>query len=143
VFPHSVVVSLLGCPKLLRYKKGPRVERLEAFASYQALMQAFARLRLGRPCAERLDAVLGANASLLRGKALKAHEDRLDAVACALVAWVAFCQGAAGLEVFGDASDGYITAPALHAVRGGHAHQAEDACEGDLRGEHEAQARFR
>lgn len=109
VFPHAVTVALLGAPRSLKYKKGPRSDRLIALVEFQRLLRehaAVAGLATGA-----LDAWLLADLALHRGAALKAHEDQLDAIACAFAGYQAWRHGPGSFQVFGDASDGYIVVP--------------------------------
>lgn len=60
-----------------------------------------------------LDELLSVDLAGLRGKNLKAHEDRLDALCCAYLAYYFWFWGPDRNEIFGDAETGYIANPRL------------------------------
>jgi len=51
------------------------------------------------------------------GPQLKEHEDRLDAIFCALLAYLVWVRGADGFEVVGDMDTGYIVIPTRECAR--------------------------
>jgi len=108
VFPHATIVSLLGAPAALKYKKGRVAGRVAEMAVFQGLLRAFLVREL--PGLAALP-VLSADAGVLKGRTLKALEDQLDALACAIAAHHAWKYGAAGTVVFGEAAMGYIAVP--------------------------------
>lgn len=111
VFPHATTVSLLGAPSALKYKKGSISARLGPLETFQALLRAYAEREL--PC------LLGPDAGAILTRPvgaqsvvnLKAFEDQLDAICCAIAAHHAWKYGTAGLATFGDAANGYISVP--------------------------------
>ncbi len=142
VFPHPAHVELFGLAERIPYKKGRIAERRAAFALYQDYLRALiAREIPGLLDDTRLLDVLSRVAAARKGKALKAVEDQLDAVTCAYVAhhcWLA----PGSFRVFGDDGNGAIVVPlargaGLHALRGGHPHEAEHAGQRNARGEHQ------
>ncbi len=108
VYPHAAHVAWFGLKYRLPYKKGPRPNRLPVFREYQRLLAD--RTKLLFPTLERagLDGVLTADAALLHGRSLKAHEDSLDALTCALVAK---CWTNGSTQHFGDAVRGAVVVP--------------------------------
>lgn len=110
VFPHAGIVSLLGAPRALKYKKGTRAARLEPMREFQRL--------LGEHCAGGLECLLTEPTALLaapfenlgRGD-LKEVEDKLDAIVCAVSASHMWRHGPGGTLTFGDIHNGYIAVP--------------------------------
>jgi len=119
VFPHAIAVGLLGAPSAIRYKRGPLGERAHALQTYRQLILAY----IAAACPERqhapLEPVLYGPAIPPGASGLKEIEDQMDALVCALAAHHAWKHGPAGLDVFGDASSGYIAVPV--PPRGGQA----------------------
>ena len=110
VFPHATIVALLGAESALKYKKGSRAKRLGPLVEFQGLLRAYADREL--PCLlSAAGGILTKPVEMMPGRALKDLEDRLDAIACVIAAYHAWKFGAAGLEVFGDDSNGYIAVP--------------------------------
>ncbi|MBI2765128.1 MAG: DUF429 domain-containing protein [Chloroflexi bacterium] len=149
MYPHAAHVVHFSLAERLKYKKGRLAGRLLAFVAYQAHLRGFAeRTAPGLAENRAIAALLDPAAIPAAGRALKAHEDQLDALTCALVACRAWRDGVAACEIFGSAAAGYIAVPglrfdsrfgALHALRCTHPHEPEDAGEADLRGLDEAQ----
>jgi predicted RNase H-like nuclease len=108
LFPHAIIVSLFGAPSALKYKKGARQARLGPLADFQSLLRTH--------CSELLPGALSRGifsevVSVVPGRQLKAIEDQLDALACALGAYHIWKSGPSGTLVFGDAGNGYIAVP--------------------------------
>jgi predicted RNase H-like nuclease len=85
VYPHAACVGLFGLARIISYKKG-RVARRRAG---QAMLQDLLHERL--PANDRsgwptIEPFAPADVAPLRGRGLKAHEDRLDALLCAAMA---------------------------------------------------------
>ena len=108
VFPHATIVSLLGAPAALKYKKGRLAGRVAELAVFQRLLREYLERELPGLAALPL---LTAAPEALRGTALKAVEDQLDALACAIAAHHAWKYGEVGTMVFGDSGLGYIAVP--------------------------------
>ena len=114
VYPHAACVGLFGLRRIISYKKGRLAQRRDGLASLQSLLH------------ERLPATDGwaatsvapfarVDAGLLGGRALKAHEDQLDALLCAAMA-VAFVHAPercviAGATTPAEVHNGYIIVP--------------------------------
>lgn len=111
VFPHATIVSLLGAPRALKYKKGTRAARLGPLGEFQAMLRAYAERDL--PCLLGPSAwgILCTPIEMQSGASLKALEDQLDAMACAIAAFHVWRFGSDGLSIFGDAANGYIAVP--------------------------------
>lgn len=108
LFPHAIIVSLLGAPSALKYKKGSRLARLGPLAEFQVLLRTH--------CSELVPGALARGVftgvpGTVPGRQLKAIEDQLDALACALGAYHIWKFGPPGTLVFGDAVNGYIAVP--------------------------------
>lgn len=111
MYPHAAHVELFRLERRIAYKRGTVAVRRAALAVYQAhLAGLLAREAPGVLDAPEVRALLSMEVLQARGRALKAVEDMLDALTCALVAWHAWRYGAAGMRVFGDAN-GYIAVP--------------------------------
>jgi predicted RNase H-like nuclease len=99
VYPHAASVSLFSLSRIVKYKKGRRVERGSELQRQRSLV-----------CSLPL-----ANQELIpavpeRG-GLKYAEDQIDAVLCAYIAAHWWRYGGSGSEVFGSETDGYIVVP--------------------------------
>ncbi|MBC7092566.1 DUF429 domain-containing protein [Candidatus Bipolaricaulota bacterium] len=110
VFPHPAAVELFGLTEILRYKARsdrPLPLRWGELRRYQNLLRS---LREAEPRLEA-EAILKEDPTGLRGKALKAREDLLDALFCAYIALHLWYWGEAGYRRFGDLATGYILVP--------------------------------
>jgi predicted RNase H-like nuclease len=115
MYPHAFHVAEFGLPERLAYKKGRRAARLRGFAEYQDRLRQLAdSLAPGLAASGAIAATLDPAALAVRGRGLKALEDRLDALTCALAALIAWRVGIVADDVFGDAAEGYIAVPGLH-----------------------------
>ena len=111
VFPHPAMVELFRLERTLKYKprKGRALEfRLRELSRYVELLRSL----------KRWEPALAARALLpeapiheLRGKALKALEDLLDACFCAYIGLWLWHWGPAGYRLFGDEKEGFILVP--------------------------------
>jgi predicted RNase H-like nuclease len=77
---------------------------------YQALLATLAE---ATPPLGGLDALLTDDPAALRGRALKAYEDTLDAITCAYTAYYLWHHGPARTRVYGTIADGHILTPPL------------------------------
>lgn len=114
MYPHAAHVELFpGLAERIPYKKGVVAARRAGLGEYQARLAALLAIEApGVLEAPEVARLLSGTALASRGTALKAVEDQLDALTCALVAWHAWRFGAAGMRVFGD-ENGYIAVPRL------------------------------
>ncbi len=113
IFPHPAHVSLFQLPKTLKYKakpgRTPAMRRME-LQRYQALLAtlATAATPLTAP-----DTLLTEDLDALRGRALKAYEDTLDAITCAYTGFYLWHHGPDRTLVYGTVVDGHILTPPL------------------------------
>lgn len=112
VYPHPAMVALFGLPRTLKYKnKGqPREVLDEAWAAFH---RHLASLNEADPPLTGLDAHLSVDPAALKGRALKGHEDRTDAILCAYIALYAHRWGLERSEVLGTLDGGSILTPTL------------------------------
>jgi predicted RNase H-like nuclease len=114
MYPHAFHVVAFQLERRLGYKKGRVAARRVAFGQYQAALGALlARLAPAVAVDPRMVSLLSPEATIVGGRALKAVEDQLDAVSCAIAALIAWRHGLVPREVFGDALTGYIAVPEL------------------------------
>lgn len=116
VYPHAAMVGLLRLGRTLKYKSGPLASRKPAFIELLGRMERLDALDL-RNNARWLE-LRRAAADATRPVELDRIEDEVDPVMCAHLAWL-WHHEAAALQVYGDADNGYIIAPAAsHAATG-------------------------
>ncbi len=112
VFPHPAHIVFFGLGHIIRYKKGRVAARRRGLDEYRghltALLEATLPGVLGAPA---LVPLLAVSLASLRGRELKAVEDTLDALTCALVAYHCWAPGSEGFEMFGCAECGHIVVP--------------------------------
>lgn len=112
IFPHPAHVSLFGLETSLKYKarrKRTYEERWNEFARYQQLLRG---LRKAKPALKGTRKLLTkVDVRALRGKALKAYEDTLDAITCAYVANYLWHHGPRYTRVYGNVEEGHILVP--------------------------------
>ena len=116
VFPHPAHVALFELPTTLKYKRKPGRTRemvVSEFARYQHLLDG---LRDGDPPLRGLDALTAADVGQLRGAALQAFEETLDAVTCAYVVYYAWWHGPTHQRVYGSIVEGHILTPCPPAM---------------------------
>ena len=116
VYPHPALVSLFGLERILKYKRGRGrsfEERWSEFDSYQKLLWT---LRKADPPLRRTRHLLTSTVVYgLRGAALQAYEDTLDAVTCAYIASYLWRHGPRRATRYGTLEEGHILVP--HAAR--------------------------
>lgn len=111
IFPHPAHIRFFGLTKTLKYKGRPgrtHDQRLAEFARYQSLL---ATLQQATPPLLGTSDLLAADLTALRGQALKAYEDTLDAVTCAYTAAYLWQHGPAFTRVYGSIVEGHILTP--------------------------------
>jgi predicted RNase H-like nuclease len=111
VYPHPATIELFGLSKIIKYKKGKRAEKI---LGQKMLREHIAELSKHIPPLKpttNLSNFLKEDLTLLRGKALKENEDRLDAIICAYIAYHCWYWGISRTHVFGDEESGYIVVP--------------------------------
>lgn len=107
LFPHAAAVGLFGLDRIFKYKKGPVAARRRELARFQELLRRELP-RLPSPVEPPPEDPV----DLLRGRALKAREDLLDAHLCAAAA-AAFLANPDEFETLGDLESGYVLVPRL------------------------------
>jgi len=106
VYPHPAMVVLGNLSRTLKYKgKHPRPVRLGAFVQYENLLAKFLDISAIRRSADEL-----------AGKKLKAYEDALDAIFCAVIAWYAW-RNPSECALLGTIQDGYILTPVFEHMK--------------------------
>jgi len=114
MYPHAFHVAAFGLDERIPYKKGRRATRLTGMAQYQVLLGVLLEeWAPGVGADARVRGLLAADALEAKGKALKAVEDQLDAISCAVAALMAGKDGIGRGEVFGDPATGSIAVPGM------------------------------
>ncbi|MEZ4480306.1 MAG: DUF429 domain-containing protein [Dehalococcoidia bacterium] len=104
----------LGWTNASSIRRGRRATRLAGMARYQALLGALLDDWAPEVAADaRVRELLAPDALKAKGKALKAVEDQLDAISCAVAALMAGRDGICRGEVFGDPATGSIAVPGM------------------------------
>lgn len=111
VYPHPAMVRLFELNKIISYKKGTVGERRDGLAILRGHLRALADGTSGWVNSTLLTELLERDLHSLKGRALKHHEDLLDAVFCAFLAWHCWRWGAERNDMFGTLADGYIVVP--------------------------------
>jgi predicted RNase H-like nuclease len=113
VYPHPAHVVLFGRDRIIKYKKGPVAQRRAGLGELRDALRD--RLYVGSAFRNEgaLAALLAVDAGALAGRALKHHEDRLDAVLCAYLAFHLWRFGWKRSERIGDLRTGYIVVPTV------------------------------
>jgi predicted RNase H-like nuclease len=111
VYPHPALIRLFDLPRILAYKKGPVADRRRGLRRLQQLLTSLATDDRGLIGSELLGALCARDVGELAGRALKEHEDSLDATLCAYLAYHCWRFGAERNEMIGDLATGYIVVP--------------------------------
>ncbi|MGQ0552702.1 MAG: GNAT family N-acetyltransferase [Planctomycetota bacterium] len=114
VYPHAACVGLFGLPRIISYKKGHLAKRRLGLESLQDLLHGLLP-RLDPDVVPSIRPFARQDVGALRGRGLKALEDRLDALLCAAMA-AAFVHAPERCEIAGartpaEARHGYIVVP--------------------------------
>ena len=112
IFPHLVQVTLLGRKRIVKYKKGTREEKSQGLTELQCVIANYL-FALDPPLdsSAELGALLDTPARQLKGRQLKALEDKIDALLCAYMSLYFWKWGEQKCRVFGDFTTGYIIGP--------------------------------
>ena len=112
VYPHPALVSLFGLGRILKYKRGrgrSSEERWPEFERYRSLLRG---LRKADPPLRRTKQFLkDTDVVGLRGAALQAYEDALDALTCAYIASYLWRHGPLAVKQYGSLEEGHILVP--------------------------------
>jgi predicted RNase H-like nuclease len=104
VHPHAATISLFDLPRIIKYKRGRRVERAKELGRLRDLLRS--RLPRLRPSLHLSELV-----QIPEAGPLKPVEDQLDAVFCAYIAAYWWFWGRERNWVFGTPAGGYIVVP--------------------------------
>ncbi len=111
VFPHPAMIALFGLDRTLKYKARANRSlelRLRAWQHYQQHLLA---LTTADPQLQGHAEFVQQDVARLRGRALKAYEDQVDALFCAYIALYAWRWGSTRCRTFGTLTEGYIFTP--------------------------------
>lgn len=111
VYPHPAHVSLFARNSILKYKKKGKRTYEECWSELEEYQRLLKGLAASDPTLLDSTGVLDGSIRGTRAKALKAIEDRLDAITCAYVASYLWRHGAAGTRVYGSVAEGHILVP--------------------------------
>ncbi len=115
VYPHPATVRLFNLDRIIKYKKGSPAQKRLGLRQWRGLLRQLADDSQGLSMSPLLADLLAKDLEGLKGSALKHHEDFLDAVFCAYLAWYCWRWGAERNEMFGTLTDGYIVVPKARA----------------------------
>ena len=113
-YPHAAMVELFALDKTIKYKKGRVTAKRAGLKQLVALIHD--RLPVADPPLARtpgLTLLLSASIDAMAGAALKANEDRMDALICAYIAAHVWRWGTRRNWALGPAGSGSIVLPAL------------------------------
>lgn len=113
VYPHAGLVELFDLPKSLKYKKGTLAQKRSGLRILTEHLSHLARATPVFLKTPYLANLLTRDLEPLNGRDLKAHEDSMDAVFCAYLAYYFWYWRLARNRVFGDLDTGYIVNPML------------------------------
>lgn len=109
VYPHAAMVQLFQLDEIIKYKKGRVAQRrleLDRYIGYlKKLSEMEPALRYERK------GIWDVDLDELRGRGLKAFEDRLDGIFCAYIAFYWYYWGLERCKVYGDGKTGFIIVP--------------------------------
>ena len=112
VYPHPATLRLFSLDRILKYKKGPAMVRRRELARLQVLLlRLLSRLDPPVKLGEEAERLFRIDPRSLQGSAHKEHEDRLDAMICALVGLHHWWHGGRRSQILGDLKTGYIVLP--------------------------------
>ncbi len=117
VYPHPAQVVLFERNRIIKYKKGPVAERRRGLAELRQEIEA----RIFGAASpfildSRIEKFFSIEISELRGRSLKHHEDLLDSIFCAYLAFYLWRWSWERSEMIGDLDHGYIVVPKADAV---------------------------
>ncbi len=113
VFPHPAHIVLFGLTRTLKYKAKPGRDYAGRWAAMNEYMRLLRGLADFDPPLDLPPDWPPADVSGTIGGALKRLEDGLDALTCAYIVLWYWRHGAAGAEVLGDLTEGYVVVPRL------------------------------
>jgi predicted RNase H-like nuclease len=113
VYPHAGLVAIFDLPKTIKYKKGTLAQKRTGLGILTGYLKHLCSATPSIEPNEMLSALLSRDVRQLPGAELKMHEDRLDALFCAYLAYYFWYWRLDGVEFFGDIESGYIANPLL------------------------------
>lgn len=113
VYPHPAHIVLFELDFIIKYKQKARRPRSVRLGELRRLQSLLVSLQDAEPSLAPgvAGSLLAKDLDDLRGRALKDHEDALDAWFCAYLALYAWYWGKERNEVVGDFETGYIVIP--------------------------------
>lgn len=111
VYPHPATISLFQLETTLKYKPRPGRTLACRRRELRRLRDYLRGLERAEPALHIPAAIASAQLEDLGPAALKRHEDLLDAIVCAYIAYYAWYWGPPGYQVYGDTTLGYILVP--------------------------------
>jgi len=116
VYPHAAMVALWDLPKTIKYKKGSVSAKRVGLSTLRSHLTTLSKTVPPLLWSGVLQEVLSTDLNELVGQSLKNHEDQLDAVFCAYLAYYFWYWGWERNELFGNTQLGYILNPKLGSV---------------------------
>lgn len=110
VYSHPAQVVLFELDRTLKYKKGAVAQRRAALGVYRGHLRRLCGA-IGFQVPSSLAWLFHLALDSMAGRRLKWHEDTLDAVFCAILAFHSWRSGGTANECIGDVSTGYIINP--------------------------------
>ncbi len=110
-YPHAATVALFHLPRILNYKAKQGRSYEERWGAFRELHRHLRSLKTFDPSLKGVDHFLRPRLAGIRGKALKAYEDRIDGILCAYIAAYYWTWGTDRCAIFGDLNGGYIVTP--------------------------------
>ena len=111
-YPHAGMVELFGLDRTIKYKRGRVSQKRRGLAELTDLLRTrLAKLEPPLAIDDGLAALLDTNLADLRGSALKAQEDKLDALFCSYLAGYLWRWGRKRHRLLGSAPDGAVVVP--------------------------------
>ena len=112
VYPHPALVSLFGLDRILKYKRGRGRTFEERWSEFERYRKLLRKLRKADPPLRRTRRLLKSTEVYgLRGSALQAYEDTLDAITCAYIASYLWRHGPRRVTRYGSLEEGHILVP--------------------------------
>ena len=113
-YPHAAMVELFGLNRTIKYKKGRVDSKREGLARLTDLLRTrLPTLDLPLPLSPGLALMLAAAPTAMIGAALKAYEDRVDALVCAYLAAHLWRWGGVRNWALGPPGAGTVILPAI------------------------------
>lgn len=112
VYPHPALVSLFGLDRTLKYKRGRGRSFEERWSEFDRYRKLLRKLRKADPRLRGTRRLLKSTQVYgLRGAALQAYEDALDAITCAYIAAYLWKHGPRAVLRYGALEEGHILVP--------------------------------